>query len=324
LAAGVVWSAQGAFFALAVEHHARLQSTTPQYASSYLSSTFAVVFLGSEVAIKLLQFAIMHFWHNPSESRVIVYGTLSVLAVTAAAAMCSVWPMPHLVRDSQMPESGVKQILSVLRLHSTDFKIWLLAPTNIAFGFSGAFVMYYVNGSYTTQIIGEKGIGLLTAVIPLVGAVIAKPIGWLNVRTGKVPAMIMGLLAFMAIPVIFRVHQECDQHSWGMVALVSIYCLQGIGRAVWEGTNRGVFADYFRDRSLPAFSSLIVQNGLSAGFAFFLFPSLPEQTMALCSFSGAIMGIVGFAFAHSLHKQQTRDTLLKIEGFADTGGVLEI
>lgn len=52
--------------------------------------------------------------------------------------------------------------------------------------------------------------------------------------------------------------------------LAVIYVLEGVGRGVFEGPNRSVYADWFENRREMAFACWIVQSGGSASIAFFM------------------------------------------------------
>lgn len=55
------------------------------------------------------------------------------------------------------------------------------------------------------------------------------------------------------------------------VALLAvIYILEGLGRGVFEGPNRSVYADWFENQREMAFACWIVQSGGSASVAFFM------------------------------------------------------
>ena len=52
--------------------------------------------------------------------------------------------------------------------------------------------------------------------------------------------------------------------------LAVIYILEGVGRGVFEGPNRSVYADWFEHQREIAFACWIVQSGGSASIAFFM------------------------------------------------------
>lgn len=52
--------------------------------------------------------------------------------------------------------------------------------------------------------------------------------------------------------------------------LAVIYILEGVGRGVFEGPNRSIYADWFENQREMAFACWIVQSGGSASIAFFM------------------------------------------------------
>jgi hypothetical protein len=78
---------------------------------------------------------------------------------------------------------------------------------------------------------------------------------------------------------------QCLRLSYGIVdntshrGCLAAAAAQGIGRAVFEGTNRAVFADWFRPPHVEgAFSCWIVQSGGSAALAFLALAVGPAWT----------------------------------------------
>ena len=68
-------------------------------------------------------------------------------------------------------------------------------------------------------------------------------------------------------------HRWCrlsDPSSALVALLVLIYTLEGLGRGVFEGPNRAVYADWFENQREMAFACWIVQSGGSASVAFFM------------------------------------------------------
>ena len=52
--------------------------------------------------------------------------------------------------------------------------------------------------------------------------------------------------------------------------LAVIYILEGVGRGVFEGPNRSIYADWFENQREMAFACWIIQSGGSASIAFFM------------------------------------------------------
>jgi hypothetical protein len=91
-----------------------------------------------------------------------------------------------------------------------------------------------------------------------------------SLLTTKIPhkgfLLIVGAMSFffVAFPLLI----QPDATMWNIQGLVSIYTLQGIGRATFESTLKATFADYFSSDSVGAFSNIILQNGLSGAVGY--------------------------------------------------------
>merc|ERR1719160_447723 len=53
--------------------------------------------------------------------------------------------------------------------------------------------------------------------------------------------------------------------------LLWLYVVHGIGRGVWESTNKAVILDFFPDKPMAAFANVIVSSGLASTIGFFMY-----------------------------------------------------
>merc|ERR1712118_176791 len=100
----------------------------------------------------------------------------------------------------------------------------------------------------------------------------------MSVKVGKGPVVLVGALCFMLIPVLVLVGGS-GVHDWGY-GLVVFYILQGLGRAVYESTNKAVFADFFPENAPGAFADCIMQSSVSMAICFFLSQTLSGDALA--------------------------------------------
>merc|ERR1719331_2281549 len=97
-------------------------------------------------------------------------------------------------------------------------------------------------------------------------------------------AMVIGPISFglvMLLPLTVGYH-----HLGNWSGLIVLFVLQGIGRGIWEGTNKAIFAEYFAYDTDGAFSNLIVQNGGASTICFFVNAyghAAPKQTDCSCT-----------------------------------------
>merc|ERR550539_1065061 len=65
-----------------------------------------------------------------------------------------------------------------------------------------------------------------------------------------------------------------ENSGWG--GMVGLYLIMGNGRAVFESTNKAVFADFFPDNAAGAFAMFGVQSGLAGMVGFLVFTPLVD------------------------------------------------
>jgi len=112
-------------------------------------------------------------------------------------------------------------------------------------------------------------------------------------RFGKGWVVLAGSLCFAAIPlcVIFA-HVE----SWGAGVLL-FFVLQGLGRGVYEGTNKVVFADFFPGKAPGAFANCMMQNSFAFSVCFFLSAALQRQPNVLAGIVLTLAALTGPSYA---------------------------
>ena len=76
--------------------------------------------------------------------------------------------------------------------------------------------------------------------VPLPAGVLQIPTKLLRARVGRVPLMLVGLLAFVALALLILLLGPAQLGRF--TALVPIYLLQGLGRSCFEGTNKALCA----------------------------------------------------------------------------------
>jgi hypothetical protein len=76
--------------------------------------------------------------------------------------------------------------------------------------------------------------------VPLTAGVLQIPTKLLRARVGRVPLMLVGLLAFVALALLILLLSPAQIGRF--TALVPIYLLQGLGRSCFEGTNKALHA----------------------------------------------------------------------------------
>ena len=118
---------------------------------------------------------------------------------------------------------------------------------------------------------------------------------------GKKFVMMVGSTAFAALAawLLFISDKEIVALGGGVV---SLYIVFGIGRAVFEGTNKAVVADFFPHDKEAAFSNVIVQSGGSAAIAFVLFPEFSREVKTSITLASAVVSLFTNRLAFKSHE----------------------
>eukprot|EP00416_Gambierdiscus_australes_P020384 CAMPEP_0171063600 /NCGR_PEP_ID=MMETSP0766_2-20121228/5769_1 /TAXON_ID=439317 /ORGANISM="Gambierdiscus australes, Strain CAWD 149" /LENGTH=440 /DNA_ID=CAMNT_0011519535 /DNA_START=49 /DNA_END=1367 /DNA_ORIENTATION=+ len=293
LAAGVLWTAQGSYFAISSSLLATAEGTTREAATSSLAGMFASMFLTFEVGSKLF-YSGMQQLNVEAWAISLAYVALGLLS----------WAMMSSVRSLSSKRMVVDPFAKVWAVTSlwSDPTIWLLAPTNLAFGFSAAFMNGFVNSRFTSAELGPSAVGVLAATTAATAALLARPFATLSRLRGKGPVVTFGAACFLGVPLCLFLSGCCRGWGWW---LMSLYILQGMGRAVYESTNRAVFSDFFADTEVEAaFANCMLQASLSFAVSFFLQTSLAGPTLAAAVFVLALLAPLGYAAARALQRRR--------------------
>ncbi|CAJ1347955.1 unnamed protein product [Effrenium voratum] len=262
LAAGVMWTGQGSYFAYA----AKLLSTGSddeahrQQATSWLAGVFAVRYLGWELSLKLFVSLVQYFGQV----------NLSIIALIAMATLATVVfaACDNLPKEVQKDPPG--QMLGKLRSALAlwpDATIWLLSPTNLAFGFGSAYMNGYFNSEIAAKIVGVDTIGALASVTVVTAAMASMGYSFLAKR-GKALPLALGSLAMVAT-MIFGFTERTSHMGVGLVFVP--YMLWGFGRGSYESVNRAALADFYKSsKTEAAFANYTFQQCTAASIAFFV------------------------------------------------------
>jgi len=298
IGAGMLWPAQGVIFQGVAEKISNLEGKQKDEVLQDLAGKFAVIYLAFEVTLKAggsslkLAFSASHgstVWST-------VFYCLTGVAVLSVILMQRV---PTLVPTPPPPASCTGKLTSAMSLWS-DAKIWLLSFTNLAFGFAGGFINGYVNDYYVAQKLDTVVVGYFAAMIAFIAAVSSWNMKHLTKRIGQGGTLFLGSLCFLLIPVLVL---TCDVGTWGY-GVGALYILQGLGRGVYESTNKAAFGDFFPHDAPGAFANCMMQASVAFAVCFFLGASFKTEsgghTLAWCVASLALATGPGYAAASRL------------------------
>ena len=149
----------------------------------------------------------------------------------------------------------------------------------------------WVNGVVVKQSVGGEMVGPLLAVTSIVACAASALAGLYTNRSGpgfygKDAAMYFGNAMFFVLALLVWVSEEATLGTWGM--LVPLFVLQGLGRGIFESTNKGVIADFFPGpKAAAGFANFVVLSGGSSFMMFFFMnPVIKGGTCAISSCGG--------------------------------------
>lgn len=190
-------------------------------------------------------------------------------------------------------KSLLRKAVAAIDLLIHDPKMKWLSFVNITFGLCTSFAMSVVNGEVVRVALNDENssyVGMFTAVSSLVAAALSWIFGkleWISpsvvsnnddsgtqssrwatvfekiyVSFEKETVLAVGVTSYFIIALLFILFPIFS--SWSLLSLLVIYVLLGIGRSTYEGTLRGIYADYFVDETEGAYANIILFNGLAS------------------------------------------------------------
>ncbi|CAE8616766.1 unnamed protein product [Polarella glacialis] len=274
-AAGVLWTAQGGYFASTSTQIAEAAGEQREAVTARLSGNFAFIYLVFEVGSKLV-FSGLQLLEVPTWEIGVLYLLIGLLGLgmmsqsinTSAGGAAGPVVRPRMA----------SKVLAAASLWS-DPLIWLLCPTNLTFGFCAAFMNGTVDAEYASKELGPDVVAFLGAITAATAAIMAIVFRPMASRFGKGPVISLGAFCFFSIPCCILVLGCCSNWGWGLILL---YLFQGTGRAVYESTNRATFSDFFTgEKTEGAFANCMMQSSFAFAFCFFLQAKLSGGTLSV-------------------------------------------
>jgi len=343
-AAGYLWTAQGPFMQGAAKLYAPhvknegeeelLPSSGGQDAeadeiakkksNSLLAAIFGFTYLVCEALMKVASTYIPTKFSGGENT---IYVVFTILSVMCALGMIFVADLSEIAGTTKKSDgkTSVRDMLTIktteaVRLLFSDPKMILLYPVQMAFGIAGSFVAYYANGVLVKNCVNDDTnyIGYFAALIAVVAGV-CSPIFSIITRKflggKKEYVMILGIVAFLCEMSVYMAYDlQKDDLKRGeklcdVKPLLGLYVVHGIGRGVWESTNKAVILDFFPDNAMAAFANVIVSSGLASTIGFFMYEFdkdlqnhplvVTTITVVLCAIS-----LVTYPIAVSLNKKK--------------------
>merc|ERR1712072_867860 len=263
LGSGYLWPAQGAFFAAAAKSYERCTGKTPEEVTGTFASYFATCFLFCEISFKFIGAGIkLAIPHKP----MVMYLVFTLVGAVSVIGMPTI---QSIKKEEETPQITLKLVTDrsslALKLLFSDPKMLLLLPFEFTFGFSASLLNGFVSPKVTKNVLGSADIGWVSGIIAGIACIVSALGGGFIKKTGaKWPLMLAGSLCFigMALPFVFEdalKWKEDEVSAYWKLSLV--YIAQGVGRGIFESTNKAVVADFFSTDAPAAFSNVIWSSG---------------------------------------------------------------
>ncbi len=180
-------------------------------------------------------------------------------------------------------EEVTDAIVAVPKQMSRDSRVALLAPFVFGFGISTAMFAYFVNSSVVSDSsgLGTLSLGFLEAFSYFVAVMSAYPYAYVSnaFPKGQDYVIQFGSTAFLLSGAVVWGLTTRQLGTWTNILIAK--GLYGLGRGVFEGSCRAVYAGMFTGADLsPAFSAQTLSVGFSGGLCFFLFSVLSKNSIA--------------------------------------------
>jgi hypothetical protein len=254
--AGFLWVCQGTYFTETAKLYAAAKNQPLEKVSSMLGSTFAIIYLGSEMTADYLASLIKHFLPGTKGNKV-VYGSYTIICAVSVFGMMlaqDVRPAPERGSVKSLSLNMVTQkAAAAANLLMNDLRMVLMVPTQLAFAFVSTFLTAYINSEITAQMIGHANLGLLLGEIAFIAGLTSFISERFITATGLLwPMMCLGAFAFACVVLPFAIEPNPESYE-AVWKVVLVYMAQGVGRGVYESTNKAVIASFFPDDAPAAF-----------------------------------------------------------------------
>jgi hypothetical protein len=188
-----------------------------------------------------------------------------------------------------------------------DCRATLLAPFVFGFGITTAMFSYYLNDEAISESnnLGPLTLGLLEAFSYFIATISAYPYAYVSKKYsgGQHWVIQFGSLNFMLSGALVFALTNAEIGTWQNILIIKgIY---GLGRGVFEGSCRAVYAELFIGKDLStAFSAQTLLAGFSGGICYFIYGQLSRKAIAMITVVNGIVAIVFYALLLTMDYHQ--------------------
>lgn len=191
-------------------------------------------------------------------------------------------------------EDIFKAIYAVPKQYSEDSRVGLLSPFVFGFGISTALFAVYYNPKITDER-GNDSLGYLEAYTYFVAICTAVPYAFISTyfKRGQDWVFQFGSFSFMMTGVLLLVSTDDELTDWTFLLLAKGF--YGLGRGVFEGSCRAIYAEMFTGEQLSsAFSGQTLSAGFSGGIACLVFAFMSKNAIGAVALSNGIIAIIAY------------------------------
>jgi len=295
--AGLIWTAEGVFFAESAARVARASRAPLESTSAALASVFGLWSLGIECVIKLVGFVL----EGLGVSTTLTFAMSLTLAIASTLA-AGIWTSP--VHSLLAKKPSQQSISSGAMSLWSDARIWLISFLTVDFFLAVALMNGIVSSEFVKPQLGKQYVALLSALVALSGALVQYPLRILAGRFDKGYIMAAASLLVMVIPGLMC---ALDMRSLGWWLAV-FYVLLGVLRGVYVSTNKAVYADHFPEpKTEAAFANMCMQAALASAAAFFFEKRVPPSAIMIAMAGIAALIGPGYLAASRLQRGRTEE-----------------
>ena len=228
---GVLWTAQGKYFAANAILYADASDQPVREVNSQFAGMFAGTYLGLEMVTKLVASGV--YFGLDSNASAVVFTIYTVIAIISVISMMFISNLDEYGSWEFNYEDVVAYATAPARLLSQDVRLALMVPYQITFGLATTFVPYYIFGTVVSDSdnLGAEYIGVLSALTVFAGAAVSMPAAEIAARKGKPALMIFGGLCFAVLGMALYFVKDNALSRWRCI--IPYLIVFGLGRGIW-------------------------------------------------------------------------------------------
>jgi MFS family permease len=192
VAGGLLWTAQGKYFAVNSILYAEAVELTIEEINTKFAGIFAFIYLGFELGMTLIASGFYYGYH--ANANAVVFCLFSAVALLSSLLMLLVSGLDEFGTWEFDYDEFTYNAGGVVRLLKEDSRIALMVPYQFAYGFVSSFVPFYIFGTVISdsENLGEEYWGLLASVAVFGALVSVLPATIAAHKHGKHTMMVFG------------------------------------------------------------------------------------------------------------------------------------